>query len=185
MRVKSEPKYRPNSGGVLAEFGPVLFIFFMIILFPMLDLIGFGCAMTSMAFIASQCVAKAGQATTYSAALSQAAQEAQRLQASGFATIGNLKPVGGFLDSGVNLYVHESEVNSTNTKTYGPNTVMTGPINTTKNVYQYAATFNCDVSPFASLSAVPFLKDIPGVGKPARMNYTARKTIEYPQGLTQ
>lgn len=69
------------------------------------------------------------------------------------------------------------------TQTYGPNTPVSDKIDSSNNIYEYRAAACYDVSPFVDMSSVPLIQNIPGLGKPARINLTAYRACEFPMGL--
>ncbi|MGD9679910.1 MAG: hypothetical protein AB7W16_01890 [Candidatus Obscuribacterales bacterium] len=178
-------KVRSNEGAALtAEFAPALFVFFLIVLFPLINLIGMATGASVVYFVAGQTAISAGNAASYPSALDQVQSTANTLVSSGFGQFAKLQPVGGYNGCGVDLYTTQTSVNSSNVTTSGPNTPLAVNPDTSNNLYSYDTVATYDVGPFVNMSAMPFIGGIPGVGKPARLTFSASRNIEHPDGLT-
>src|SRR5438477_6721795 len=90
---------RTRGSASLAEFGPALFVFFLFILFPMIDLLGVATGFATVNFIATQAAAAASVSSDYDAAMSAAMQKVQTLSSSGFGAFAKLVPSGGYNNS--------------------------------------------------------------------------------------
>src|ERR1700722_17595991 len=98
-------KCRSQRGGSqLAEFGPVLFIFLIMILFPMINLIGFACGTATANLIARECASRAANSIDFNQAMAAAQQECSSLTSSGFGQFAHLQPIIPGT-SGVNIWV--------------------------------------------------------------------------------
>lgn len=178
-------KVRSNEGAALtAEFAPALFVFFLIILFPLINLIGMATGASVVYFVAGQTAISAGNAASYPSALDQVQSTANTLASSGFGQFAKLQPVGGYNGCGVDLYTTQTSVTSSNVTTSGPNTPLAVNPDTSNNLYSYDTVATYDVGPFVNMGAMPFIGGIPGVGKPARLTFNASRNIEHPDGLT-
>lgn len=166
-----------------AEFGPALIVLFLVILFPLINLISIATGASTIYFLSKESASKASNSTTYADALRAAEQVANRIASSGFGKFAKLQPVAGYNGSGIDLYVSDTNINSQNTTSYGPNTPPPIAINTNTNLYTYDVRATYDMGPFVNMGAVPFVKDIPGVGKPARMSFLASSSAEHPEGI--
>jgi hypothetical protein len=51
-------------------------------------------------------------------------------------------------------------------------------------MYEYAAMGHFQIAPFISMSGIPLVNQIPGLGQPLQMNFRAVKMVEHPQGLS-
>ena len=179
-------KKRRTIGASIAEFGPALFVFFFIILFPLINLIAMGTGACTVYLIAKQCATKAGDSATFGDALISAEAAAFDLYDGGFGKFANLVPVDGFNYSGMDLYITDTNINSNVSTRHGPNTPFVPvAVNPNEHLYTYDAVCTYDVGPFMNLHAIPFIGDVPGVGVPARLTFTASRNIEHPEGLQQ
>ena len=59
--------------------------------------------------------------------------------------------------------------------TYRANTAVPPPIDPTSNVYEYVVQTDCLVGPFVALNGIPWIKDIPGLGVPAELKWSAAR----------
>lgn len=175
---------RREIGAAIAEFGPALFVFFFIILFPLINMIALGTGAGTVYLISKQCASKAGQSTTFQNALESATNAALELESGGFGKFAGLVPVGGFNNSGMDLYITDTNISTNQSTRYGPNTPsVPPPSNPDEHLYSYDAVVTFDVGPMVNLHSVPWIGNVPGVGVPARMSYTASSNVEHPEGL--
>jgi len=177
-------KFRSQQGGSqLAEFGPVLFVFLLMVLFPLINLIGFTCGSATAWLIARECASTAANSIDFDSALLAADQQCTNLTTSGFGKFAQLQPLKPGR-SGVNIWVQSIDATTgAITATYPKNQGALPPIDTTKNIYEYVAQVEFKVGPFLNMSGVPFIGSIPIVGKPAEVNYITAQSAEYPDGV--
>jgi hypothetical protein len=180
----AKKRIRNSHGSGLAEFGPALFLFFAVVFFPVINLLGFAFGVATAELIADRCAVAAADEQTYSDALDAACSTAVQLNNSPFGRFAGLKPVNGFKGSGVDLYVATTNVSSKQTKVCGPDVPIKEKIDTTGNVYEYEAQVNYAIGPVLSMGHLPFIKDIPIIGKAGSFSYTVQKAAEHPDGLS-
>ncbi len=173
---------RRNQVGSAAEFAPVLFVFFMMVLFPLINLIGYGTACATVSFIGTNCAQAAQNASSFGDALNSVETMSNNLLNSGFGKFANLKPVGGYKNCGVDLYLIEIDYSNNTRVTHGPNTGLPSNYDTAK-IYEYQARCNYQIAPFLNLSGVPGIGSVPIVGKPSSMAYNSCRSSEHPEGL--
>lgn len=171
-------KRRKRSG--LGELPLVLLVFFLLAVFPLLDLMNLAVAGTTMCLFAHQAASAACVQRSYPEALSAAEQQSKNLLSTGMASMLKMKPAGGANNSGMNLLVKATSYYSGKIQTFGPNTPVPPPIDTYTNIYEFVSVMNYDVGPFFP---VAFLSNVPGVGCPARLSFSAHRMVEYPAGL--
>lgn len=173
---------RRSQTGSIAEFAPVLFIFFMMILFPLINLIGYGTACATVQFIGTNCASAAQNAASFGDALSAVETMSNGLCSSGFGKFANLSPQGGYKGCGVDVYLIEIDYSNNNRQTYGPNTGLPHPYDSSK-IYEYQTRCNFQINPFLNLSGVPGIGSVPIVGKPSFMASNSCRSSEHPEGL--
>lgn len=175
---------RTQTGKALtAEFAVALTVFILIITFPLINLIGFGMAAGTQYILTVQCASDAGASTSFNDALSAMDREAINFAASGFGKFAGLHPVGGHNGTGTDLYLIETNLTGNSVLSFGPNTGGPTSIDPNNNVYEYQVRSTFDVGPFLSMSSVPFIGDVPGIGKPARLSFAAHRNCEFTEGL--
>lgn len=179
---KSKLQRRSQTGSI-AEFAPVLFIFFMMILFPLINLIGYGTACATVQFIGTNCATAAQNAASYADALTAVENMSKGLTSSGFGKFANLSPQGGYKNCGVDLYLIEIDYSNNNRQTYGPNTELPHAYDSSK-IYEYQARCNFQINPFLNLSGVPGIGSVAIIGKPSAMASNACRSAEHPEGLS-
>jgi hypothetical protein len=172
-----------NRKGSLAEFGPVVWILFVLIVFPLIDLMGVVTGMANIVLLTHQAVSRAANQQTYDNALAAMAAEATNNMSSGFARLAKLQAVGGYQACGMNLYVNATDYRSGGTTKFGPNTPVPPPIDPTKYIYEVTASAQFQTGPFIDLSGIPILGLVPGLGKPADLTFSASRSVEHPSGL--
>jgi len=62
--VQAKRQRKQNGGGQMAEFAPALFIFLLITLFPLINLIGYATGVGTVQLIARQTAQAAGSSST-------------------------------------------------------------------------------------------------------------------------
>lgn len=167
-----------------ADFAVCIFVFLMIALFPLIDLLAVAVGAATVAFSATQAAARAASATSFPDAVEAAMSENYGITYGGLGRFAKLSPQGGLGGTGIDLYVHATNINDGQIKIYGPNAAVSDPINSTTNVYEYCARASFDVGPLVNLSFVPFVNQIPGVGRPFRLGYSAFRAAEFSDGLS-
>ncbi|MBI1269491.1 hypothetical protein GC174_03570 [bacterium] len=181
--ARSTHRIRNQSGSAKsAEFATALTVLFLLILFPLINLIGFAMGAGTQYLLTTQCVARAGASATFGEALTAMENTATSMTNSGLGHFANMQPVAGSSGTGTNLFVIRTPLGGSST-TYGPNTPYAGILDEENNVYEYQVRSTFDIGPFMSMSAVPWVSDIPGLGRPARLNFVASQVVEYSDGL--
>lgn len=173
----------PRGAALQAEFAVCLLVFLLVTAFPMLDLLGLAAGFATAAFAATQSAHKASMATNYPDAVESALDAAYSVAGGCFGTFAALVPNGGLSNSGVDLYVYATDINSGTVKVFGPNSAVTDKVDPAANIYEYCAKVNYLCGPMINMSSVPFVKDVPGLGKPFELTYSAFRATEYSDGL--
>lgn len=172
----------PRGVAQQADFAVCLFVFFLITFFPLIDLLGVGLGTCIVAFGATQCASRAANSNTYTDAVQSALSEIYTLAFGGFGRFALLSARGGLGGTGLDLYVYATDTTTGQVKVYGPNAAVSDPIDS-KNIYEYCAHTTFDCGPLVNLSSVPFLGDVPGLGKPFTISYSAFRAAEFSDGL--
>ena len=124
--------------------------------------------------------------TDYDASLAAIELESSRLNSSGFANFMHLHPRGGYHATGTDLFVYAVDLArwSNHPCSSDQTRLCTPPIDTSATIYEVQARETYDVGPFVSLASVPFLGDVPALGKPVQFTVNWNRTSEFPQGLS-
>ncbi len=174
---------RSRRGTSMAELPPSMFIFFFA-LFPLIDMIGLCTGAVTSYLITTQCAVAAAGSINFDAALAASITNSNNLKDSGLGKFAKLAPVGGASGSGVDLYITGTKTADNSLVVYGPNTHATPPVVLDGSiVYEYEAIGTYDVGPFLSLAGCPWLGDVPGLGKPMRLRFSATRNVEHPEGI--
>jgi hypothetical protein len=167
----------------LSEFAPVLYIMFLIILLPLLDLVSVFVAGSTQYLATNDFAAKAATQADYSSTLNSMANEASQFQLNGLAQFVHMVPEGGYTGCGDDLYVLVTDLASGSVTSSAANQPLSQPINTQTSMYEISVNSVYSVAPLVTLAAVPILGDIPGLGKPVTLAFTANRPVEHPGGL--
>jgi hypothetical protein len=183
-KQKCNQNFRAERGANLAEFGPALIILFVIIFVPMVNLIAWGWGIAAAIFITNQSAKAAAVSENYDMAISSATSTAVNLSNSYLGRLARLKPVEGFNNSGLDLYIVATNILTNRVCIFGPDVALSGTIDTTNNVYEYQVQTTYEVAPLFNLGKAPMLDNIPIISKPTMLSFTAQQSAEYPNGLT-
>lgn len=175
-------KYR--SRGSTSEFGAVLIVFFLLILFPLMDLVALGVGAATLQLAAHESASHAAVCEKYSDALYAAANRCFSLARSNLGKFAKMAPVGGISQTGVHLFIVRTDYSTNQVQYCGPDSPAIPPVDTTGYVYEYMAILRYSVGPFVNLSFVPFLAEVPGLGKAAQLTFTSHSAVENPLGLS-
>lgn len=174
-----------GSGHAAAEFAPALIIFFLVILFPLINLIMFACGVGTAYLAAKQCASRAGTQATFTEALNVVQTESNYFQACGFGQFAKLQGVGGAGGSGINLSVVATPYGGGPVTQFTVNTPISGTADPNANTYEYRVDATYTIGPFMDMSMIPWIGGVPGLGPPAQMTFSAASTAEFPEGLNQ
>lgn len=185
VRTRRRIRNQVGAGASSAEFAPALIIFFLVILFPLINLIMFAAGFGTGYLCAKQCASRAGTQSTYTEALQVVQQESATFVASGFGQFAKMVPQGGAGGSGVNLSVVSTPYGGGGSTVSPANTPLGAAATPNSNTYEYRVDATYNIGPFMDLSMLPWIGTVPGLGPPARMTFTATSTAESPEGLNQ
>lgn len=160
----------------------------VIIVFCLVDLVATASSYAVIATTSRQASFKAATAENIDSALYEMTQAVNGLADSGLGKFAHLKPVGGYNNSGADLFINVTHVATGTTSQIGPNRGIPRPagakqIDSDVNIYECAARLTFEMGPLVPLSGVPLLKDIPGCGKPATMQVATNIALEQPERL--
>jgi hypothetical protein len=167
----------------LAEWPVAVMVFLLFFIFPLIDLVAIGSAFAVISLIDYQSVVRASSQQTFNTALSSSVQEIQALNTSAFARFAHLKPVGGYQNSGMDLYIDATNYWNNQSQIYGPNQPLAASVDRTNEIFEYRGRVIYDVTPFINLSSAPFIQNVPGLGKPFRLEFQTRRAVEHPEGM--
>lgn len=138
----------------------------------------------NVALLGTQCAVEAANSGSYPQALTAVQNKANAMTASGMGKFARMSPVGGLNNCGVNVFITETDINSSVVKEYGPNTKMTAAYDPTNKIYEYTVRTSFNIGPFISLGMVPFIGGVPLIGVPVTIGTTAHRGVEHPEALT-
>lgn len=156
--------WRSEKGQEMAEFGPALYIFLIVVFFPLLSFFSFLWGMSILAITANVCARDAGTASTFGQA-----QQNVTNQFNEFMRV--YKGLAGFTpDGGPTLQVQTINIASgepTNTSTG-----ILANVDTDQNFYIWQVQIKGNIRPLFWP-----LQDLP-------VQYSATSNVEHPEGLT-
>jgi len=182
--LRSHYHRRKAHGNTVAEFGPTLFVILLAFAFPFFNLMGLALSAATVMLTTNYAVGSAASQATYAEALNSVVTTENFMLTSGFAKFAKISATGGFQNCGVDLFTQVSTYGSGNTGLLGPNTPVPTPVNATNQMCEYVAMGHFQIAPFISMSGIPLVNQIPGLGQPLQMNFRAVKMVEHPQGLS-
>lgn len=189
MRVHDRRKLRHirrHTGSALAEFGPTLWVFFILIFFPLLNLASFLTGVVTVMLVANFGARNAGSAQSMTEALTAMNQTVTDLTP--FQSFSRMTPTGG-VGNGAALTALVTQTGSGSIIRYSPPAVA-GRIDVSDNaqnaaVYQYEVRATYDVAPLMNFSGVPMLGDVPILGRAVPVEFNATASVEHPEGLNR
>lgn len=183
------PRNRSQCGSHIAEFGPVLFIIIILILFPLADLVTYLCGVSTVQLAVTEGSRAAATADTPNDALIAMEKAVKNVASSGMGSFTKLQGEGGYNGCGCKLNLHITSALNGKSQTLEipsqfplPEELRPGTkTNKSDQIYQYLVSGEFTVSPLVDMSGIPGLK-IPMLS-PTRVSYTAEHAVENLQGL--
>jgi hypothetical protein len=185
---------RRRSGSAIAEFGPAMWFFLILIVLPLIDLFSFGIGVGVTMMLSTWGARMAAPSATYTEALATLNKTDSDLTCfRGFCRMIPNGPAG----KPYSLIVTVAPING------GPSTTFTGPgaipnqpppdasqpdvppLNKMNAIYQYVVTAQYNVMPLFNFGTMPFLNQVPALGKPVPVSFVTTATVEHPDGLNQ
>lgn len=168
-----------NQRGNLSEMPVAMIVFFLFIVFPFLNLVFYAAAVATVAFITTQCASAAAAAPDYDSALAAMQTTCNNLSNSAWGAFARLKPVGGYLGSGADLYVVK-------VPTANPSAIVVSKadqpdasaIDPTTYVYEYRVRTNYNIAPFTNLAGLPFIGQVPLIGQAVNLSFCSERNVE-------
>lgn len=173
---KMRSRSRARAGATLAEWAPSLVVLLLIVL-PAINLIGLACGAATVFLAALQCSSRASVSTSLNNAIDAITAESTSVIESSMGKFSKLRPVGGVNNCGADLYINATDVFSSKTVVYGPNSPLP-VVDTAANVYELAVKTCFLVGPIIDMSGVPLMKDVPGVGRAAAITCSWHRVLE-------
>ena len=177
---------RSKKGSAIAEFGPSLWIFFILIVIPLVDLASLMWGIGTCMIIANLSVRQAAGARTYTEAINIVNKTEDDL--SNFKAFAVVTPTGGG-PRGVKLQVISNPIaGAAGTPTIytpppAPNRIPVDRATLEANLYHYQVICSYDVSPLMNFNGMPFFSGVPGLGAPVPVTYDGTASVEHPEGL--
>lgn len=174
-----------RRNGNTVEFVLSIWILILFIVLPLINLSALGIGYATAMFLVHQCSTAATSQRVYEQARDNVRATSQRLLNSSFAKFSKMVPVGGLVNSGVDLYVDATEVATGRSTTFGPNTpVPKAKVDPATTVYEYRTQGCFEVGPILSMAPIPFFSYVPGLGKPATIRVSSHRTADYADGVS-
>lgn len=175
MKVSS----RTYSGSYLIDFAPA-FTVLVLVIFPLIDLMGLLCGGATVQFLAYRACCAASVEQRFQDSLSSMENQSNAICTSGLGSFSRLRPVDGYNNAGSDLFLMVTNIYTSQANIAPANSPAAGPIDTTSNLYECAVVSTCEVGPVISLSGVPFICNVPGLGKPAVITGRWVRAWEHP-----
>jgi hypothetical protein len=179
MYPRARQSRRRASGGSLAEFGPVMWVFCLFIMIPLLDATSFLWGVATVMLAANAGARDAACAQTFTDAKAAVADANKRADA--FRCFAKVTPSAGSGD-GMTLICLVTDVsgNSGAPTVFAPGSV----VDTTTKSYHYCCNAAFDVMPLFNFGGATLFDNVPGLGKPVPVTFSATASVEHPEGLS-
>jgi hypothetical protein len=153
------------------------------VLLPILNLVTLLIAGATAYLATNDLAAKAATQPSFAQALNAMTVEAYNFQSNSLAQFVKMSPQGGHTGCGNDLFVLATNIGGGGIQSSTADQSLTSNIDTTKNMYEMQVVSSYSVSPLISLSALPLLGSIPGLGQPITLSFAASRPIEHPGGM--
>lgn len=182
--LSARTRKRNALGSSIAEFGPILFIFFLIILFPLIDLIAVAWGYCTCYMATTQAANRASSSNNVDRAQQAIIKVLRKAYQGGFGQFAVVDPVGGLGRSGAHMWVVRTPFAGGPAEYLGPDSSLdpTEVPDPARYVYEYQVTTKQKVGPFIMIPT-NMLVDIPGLSSPFEITVTACSVVEHPEGL--
>lgn len=172
-----------NGASAISEMGVALFVFFFFALFPLINLVAYATGAATVWFMSVQCAGGAANSRNFPEALQTVQNLSDNLRQGGFGKFAKLISGGGYNGCGTDLYTTVTEIATAQALIYGPNQPFAGTIDTTKYIYEATACAQFEAEPFLPLGSIPFINNVPIVGKRANLVFVCNRAMEDPEIL--
>lgn len=182
----AKKKNRANKGNTIAEFGPAMYVFFIIIALPLIDLATFMWGVGTVMMVANLGARKACGANTYTDAMAAVAGTEKDL--SNFFSYSCVVPTTPPSGVTLNVIAYKTATGPTGAvTTFKPPPVANripvdrATLDATMYEYQVVAAYN--VQPLFNFNGLPFFGGVPGLGAPVPITFSSTVNVEHPEGL--
>lgn len=174
--------HRRRRGANIAEFAPAIIIFFLVILFPLIDLIGVATGYATCYFATRQAASAAGISSSYYGARDSAVNNLKKIQDEGFGKFARIAPIGGLSNTGVHIWLVRTGLTNMKSEFLGPDKAMPDGPDLLQYIYEYRITTRQRVGPLVPLP-IGLIADVPGLTSPFPVSITCCAQAEHPEGL--
>lgn len=177
--------HRPVRGiaGNISELPLALMAFVFCLVFPAINLVALAADSSVILLFSQQCAGRAAAAGNFADSLTALEDEATKLNGSAFAKFAHLQAVGGFKSTGSDLYIEATDYYSNKQQSFAANQPLPSSVDRTRNIFEYRVQSTYRVNPFLSLSMIPWISNVPGLGKSVVLTFNTRRAVEHPEGL--
>lgn len=162
-----------------------MWVFFILIFFPLLNLTSFLTGVVTVMLTANFGARNAGAAQSMTEAVNAVNSTVTQLQP--FQSFSRMTP--NMTPNGVTLAAIVTQTSSGTVQSYSPPAVS-GRVDVSDNaqnaaVYQYQVRASYNVAPLMNFSGLPLLGGIPILGTAVPVEFTATASVEHPEGLNR
>jgi Flp pilus assembly protein TadG len=171
---------RRRMGSAMADTPAVLWVLFVLILFPLIDLAAVGMRYTFMLTSSREAAMAASRAKTFFADTSASDRSARNI--ANQVARATASRFNGLTISAVNTSILETNLSTNSVNRY--QTPLAAPADVDDYLYAYETTVVGTVEPLVRYRG-PVFGNIPGLTGPINVSITSQKMCENTQGLTQ
>lgn len=155
----------------------------VLVAFFLIDLLAMITGYSVITLASRQASFKTATADNLADALSEMQIVTASFALSGLGKFARLKAVGGYNNSGADLFINATQVSTGTTTQIGPNLGIPRPVEADLKVYESAVRLTYEVGPLVPFMGVPLISDIQGCGKPAIISVATNIALEHPERL--
>jgi hypothetical protein len=168
---------RKMKGSQAAELPVVLLILFVVILFPLIDLVSVVIGLGTLSFAADSAARAAGAAASYQDAQDKALAASNQIISGPLGQFAHLQPQAS------PVVLHLLQIDSNGNPTQVDPTQAGFSIDPKTYSYQYSVTLSYTAMALINLSSSNFLSGVPYIGAPAPVSCSASSPVEHLEGF--
>ncbi len=172
---------RATYGASISEFGAVFGLFVLALMLPLVNFLMVGCSAMIIYLYLVDAARDAALTTNVLRAKESVQKSNKKLSSLPLLNLLNIKPSPGC--DGLALSLRVTNLKSGAISRSGGAKMMITEIDRSKELYEYHVGASFDISPMISLSGVPGLNAVPGLGKSVTIKYSVDYPLEHPAAL--
>jgi hypothetical protein len=166
-----------SHNGSTAEFAPALLVLFVIMVFPLIDLLAVAVGYADAWVLSVRWASIAAGSTGIESGTSLVERDCTKSMQTGLANLVKLSVPD------IRVYGVRTKVMDGSVEYIGPRERANPPLNTTDYVYEYMTKAQFEQQPFVTMGGLPGLQSVPGLGAPFKYTLSQMRAVEHLEGL--